>query len=119
MKSTQEVKEVKEPINTFEPIKLDVNFDAYAEANQQAEALLNNFNDALSSCGLSRKGIEPLHISIYGFKSSFCLSVFCSGVETRMYFTSFIVCFVLSYMQIYVIILRCSNFNTTLLTKWL
>jgi len=48
MKSTQEVKEVKEPKNTFEPIKLDVNFDAYAEANQQAEALLNNFNDALS-----------------------------------------------------------------------
>ena len=45
MKST---KEVKEPINTFEPIKLDVNIEGYNKANEQAEALLNNFNDALS-----------------------------------------------------------------------
>ena len=45
MKSTQEV---KEPINTFEPIKLDVDIEGYNKANEQAEALLNNFNDALS-----------------------------------------------------------------------
>ena len=45
MKST---KEVKEPINTFEPIKLDVDIEGYNKANEQAEALLNNFNDALS-----------------------------------------------------------------------
>ena len=44
MKSTQEV---KEPINTFEPIKLDVDIEGYNKANEQAEALLNNFNDAL------------------------------------------------------------------------
>ena len=45
MKSTQEV---KEPINTFEPIKLDVDIEGYNKANEQAEAPLNNFNDALS-----------------------------------------------------------------------
>ena len=45
MKST---KEVKKPINTFTPIKLDVDIVAYNKANEQAEALLNNFNDALS-----------------------------------------------------------------------
>ena len=48
MKSTKEVKEVKKPINTFIPIKLDVDIVAYNKANEQAEALLNNFNDALS-----------------------------------------------------------------------
>jgi hypothetical protein len=48
MKSTKEVKEVKKPINTFTPIKLDVDIVAYNKANEQAEALLNNFNDALS-----------------------------------------------------------------------
>ena len=48
MKSIKEVKEVKKPINTFTPIKLDVDIVAYNKANEQAEALLNNFNDALS-----------------------------------------------------------------------
>ena len=48
MKRTKEVKEVKKPINTFTPIKLDVDIVAYNKANEQAEALLNNFNDALS-----------------------------------------------------------------------
>ena len=53
MKSTQEVKgnqktEKVKPTNTFEPIKLDVNIEGYNKANEQAEALLNNFNDALS-----------------------------------------------------------------------
>ena len=53
MKSTKEVKEVKEAkkifgIDDFTPIKLDVDILAYNKANQEAEVLLNNFNDALS-----------------------------------------------------------------------
>ena len=53
MKSTKEVKEVKDVkkifgIDDFTPIKLDVDIVAYNKANEQAEALLNNFNDALS-----------------------------------------------------------------------
>ena len=56
MKSTKEVKEVKEVkdvkkifgIDDFTPIKLEVDIVAYNKANEQAEALLNNFNDALS-----------------------------------------------------------------------
>ena len=53
MKSTKEVKEVKDVkkifgIDDFEPIKLDVDIEGYNKANEQAEALLNNFNDALS-----------------------------------------------------------------------
>jgi hypothetical protein len=36
------------PLITFTPIKLDVDIVAYNKANEQAEALLNNFNDALS-----------------------------------------------------------------------
>jgi hypothetical protein len=53
MKSTKEVKEVKDVkkifgIDDFTPIKLEVDIVAYNKANEQAEALLNNFNDALS-----------------------------------------------------------------------
>ncbi len=50
MKSTKEVKEVKKifGIDDFTPIKLDVDILAYNKANQEAEVLLNNFNDALS-----------------------------------------------------------------------
>ena len=50
MKSTKEVKDVKKifGIDDFTPIKLDVDIVAYNKANEQAEALLNNFNDALS-----------------------------------------------------------------------
>ena len=50
MKSTQEAKEVSKifGINEFTPIKLDVDILSYNKANQEAEALLNNFNNALS-----------------------------------------------------------------------
>ena len=50
MKSTKEVKEVNKifGIDDFTPIKLDVDILAYNKANQEAEVLLNNFNDALS-----------------------------------------------------------------------
>jgi len=50
MKSTKEVKDVKKifGIDDFTPIKLEVDIVAYNKANEQAEALLNNFNDALS-----------------------------------------------------------------------
>ena len=53
MKSTKEAKEVKDikkifGIDDFTPIKLDVDILAYNKANQEAEVLLNNFNDALS-----------------------------------------------------------------------
>jgi len=50
MKSTQEAKEVSKifGIDEFTPIKLDVDILSYNKANQEAEALLNNFNNALS-----------------------------------------------------------------------
>jgi len=50
MKSTQEVKDVSKifGIDEFTPIKLDVDILSYNKANQEAEALLNNFNNALS-----------------------------------------------------------------------
>ena len=53
MKSTKEVKEVKDVkkifgIDDFTPIKLDVDILAYNKANQEAEVLLSNFNNALS-----------------------------------------------------------------------
>ena len=50
MKSTKEVKDVKKifGIDDFTPIKLDVDILAYNKANQEAEVLLSNFNDALS-----------------------------------------------------------------------
>ena len=53
MRSTKEVKEVKGVkkifgIDGFTAIKLEVDIVAYNKANEQAEALLNNFNDALS-----------------------------------------------------------------------
>ena len=53
MKSTKEAKEVKDikkifGIDDFTPIKLDVDILAYNKANQEAEVLLSNFNDALS-----------------------------------------------------------------------
>ena len=50
MKSTKEVKDVKQifGIDDFTPIKLDVDILAYNKANQEAEVLLSNFNDALS-----------------------------------------------------------------------
>ena len=50
MKSTKEVKEVNKifGIDDFTPIKLDVDILAYNKANQEAEVLLSNFNNALS-----------------------------------------------------------------------
>ena len=50
MKSTKEVKDVKQifGIDDFTPIKLDVDILAYNKANQEAEVLLSNFNNALS-----------------------------------------------------------------------
>ena len=50
MKSNKEVKEVNKifGIDDFTPIKLDVDILAYNKANQEAEVLLSNFNDALS-----------------------------------------------------------------------
>ena len=50
MKRTKEVKDVKQifGIDDFTPIKLDVDILAYNKANQEAEVLLSNFNDALS-----------------------------------------------------------------------
>ncbi len=53
MKSTQEVKEVKDVkqvfgINDFEPIKLDLDIEGFNKASKQGEDLLTNFNDALT-----------------------------------------------------------------------